>query len=86
MDIRSRIIDVISKFAEENKTAENAKQLLLKTNDLSTMNLNSISFVKLLVELENECNMEFEDEFLDYNKFKSLDSICQYIERRSNSR
>lgn len=42
--------------------------------------MNSISFISMVVKLEAEFGFEFEDEALDYNKFTSLNLLCNYVE------
>ena len=42
--------------------------------------INSISFIKLVVLLENEFGFEIEDENLDYKKLATLEGLISYIE------
>ena len=41
--------------------------------------LHSITFIKLVIEFENVFNVEFDDDKLDYENFKTLDEVCNYI-------
>lgn len=49
-----------------------------KTNFQECCN-NSISFVKIIVELEEEFQLEFDDNMLTCTKFKTVDDIIGYI-------
>ena len=76
MDIREKIIEKIS----ENSNIYNVNEYLHSNDDLTQLDINSISFIKLVVALEMEFDFEFEDNALDYSKFTSLNSLCCYVE------
>ena len=78
MEIREKITEIISVHSDK----ENVNQYLLKNDDLNQLGLNSISFIKIVVDLESEFNFEFEDEALDYSKFMSLNILCDYVEEQ----
>lgn len=48
---------------------------------LDELGLNSITFVKIVVELEDQFDIEFDDDRLVMSKFKSLKEISEYIEK-----
>jgi len=41
--------------------------------------VSSIEFIQLLVNLENNYDFEFEDEYLDIGKMNSISAIASYI-------
>jgi len=43
-------------------------------------NLDSISFISVVVEIEDEFSIEFPDEYLLTNNFKNLNSVLSVIE------
>ena len=43
---------------------------------------NLSSFIKLVLELEDIFNIEFDDELLSYKKFVSFNNLCDYIDIR----
>ena len=47
---------------------------------LSSLNINSISFIRLVVEIEKEFNMEFQDDIIDVNNFRTIKSLVNFIE------
>ena len=49
---------------------------------LATFGVNSNMFIKLIVGLEKEFNIEFEDEQLDINKFRTIKNIALFIEEK----
>jgi len=44
------------------------------------LELDSIEFITLIIEIENEFGIEWEDDVLDINMFKSLDYVCDIVE------
>lgn len=76
MEIKDKIIEILSVHCD----MENVNQYLHENDDLTKLGLNSISFIKMVVNLESEFQFEFEDEALDYNKFTSLNLLCGYVE------
>ena len=77
MEIRKKIIEILA----ANSGIESAINYLENNDDLTQLNMNSISFIKTVVELEREFDFEFEDEALDYNKYKSLNLLCDYVKK-----
>ena len=75
MGIKEKIIDILSNHSD----FENVNHYLHNNDDLTQLGMNSISFIKMVVALESEFGFEFEDEALDYNKFTSLNILCDYI-------
>jgi len=75
MEIRSKIIEIIAFHSD----MENVNQYLMQNDDLTKLGMTSITFIKMIVDMEEEFGFEFEDEALDYNKFTSLDLLCSYM-------
>ena len=69
-------IEILSAHSE----LENAYQYLQENDNLNRLDMNSISFIKMIIDIEREFGFEFEDEALDYNKFTSLTLLLKYIE------
>jgi acyl carrier protein len=49
---------------------------------LEALGINSITFIKIIVVLEKEFGIEFDDEDLDVNVFSSLKSLITYIKEK----
>lgn len=72
-----------------NTIRENIIRIFIKNIDflnessfekkLSELAINSVVFIKIIVELEDCFDFEFDDEDLDYNRFIYLNDICEYI-------
>ena len=78
MEIKEKIIDILSVHSDK----ENVNQYLHENDDLNQLGMNSISFIKMVIDLESEFNFEFEDEALNYSKFTSLNLFCGYVEEQ----
>lgn len=78
MNTKGRIIDVVDKIME----TDSVKEYLSQNDDLTQVGLNSILFIKLVVAIETEFDIQFDDEDLDYKKFASLKSLCNYVEEK----
>ena len=50
---------------------------------LIDLGINSLLFIKIIVELELFFSFEFEDEDLDYKKFAVLNDVVEYIARKT---
>lgn len=46
---------------------------------LVTLGIDSISFIKIIVSVETEFGIEFNDEDLDFNKFPDISSFVSYV-------
>lgn len=74
-DIKKKLIVIISTILKDSSVEE----YLLNDDDLISIGLNSIKFIRLVVEIEKEFNLEFEDDMLDYTNFKSLEDLSEYV-------
>jgi acyl carrier protein len=48
---------------------------------LKDFNINSISFIKIVVALEEKFDIQFGDDDLDASKFETVGDIVQYVEK-----
>lgn len=74
--IEERLLEVFKKTIEPENGSASAK------SDLAALGINSITYVKLVVAIEEEFGFEFDDEDLEVGKFESLNSIISYIENK----
>jgi len=59
--------------------------LNIKIDDkLQDLNINSITFIQIIVSLENEFDFEFEDEKLLFKEFPTVKSMVDYVISRTN--
>ena len=52
------------------------------TMSLSTLGLNSLLFIKVIVKLETEFHIDFEDEAMDVRSFIVMNDIVEYIKKQ----
>ena len=52
--------------------------------DLRVLGLNSISFIKLIIAIENEFNIEMEDEYLELENFTTLQHLKDSLRKCLN--
>ena len=76
-EIREKLIQIIRVNVDENATVN---EMNLR-DDLSILNFNSLSFIKVIVDIESEFDIEFEDSSLNYSNYPTLTSLCNYIEK-----
>ncbi|PFL57259.1 phosphopantetheine-binding protein [Bacillus cereus] len=54
-------------------------------DNLGELGLDSLNTVTLIVELEEQFNITFEDEELLFDNFSTLEKICTITERKINN-
>ncbi len=75
LQTQERVFNVICEtFELDNKI----KNITFDT-DLRSIGINSLLFAKLLVALENEFTLEFDDNRLDYNKMQTINEISAHV-------
>ncbi len=55
-------------------------------DDLEELGINSLSFIRIVVEIEEKFNLEFEDGDLSYEKFSTIEDIANYIIEKNQSK
>ena len=72
--MNKRIIEIIKVNTEcSNEIFENSL--------LCDLEITSIDFVKIVIEIETEFNIEFEDEKLQFSEFSTIQSLIDYVEK-----
>lgn len=54
-------------------------------SELEALGFSSYEFVKIVVEIEMKFGFEFDDEYLDFRKFKTIGDLTHYIDRMVKS-
>ena len=80
MNNREKIIEIVA----NNCDMDNVSEYLQSNDDLSKIGMNSVKFIKLLVDFEDDFNIEFDSDELDYSKFNSFNTLCDFIESKIN--
>jgi acyl carrier protein len=55
---------------------------IMVEDNLSELGMTSISFVTLVVSIEEEFGIEFGDENLNYSQFNTILSIAEHVEKK----
>ncbi|MBN2531401.1 MAG: hypothetical protein JXB88_00845 [Spirochaetales bacterium] len=77
-DIEKTVKDIIKKSIDVKIPIDE----IGTEDDLLNVGLTSRNFLKLVVGIETEWGFEFDDEFLNFNKLRTLKDISAYIEKR----
>ncbi|EPR10462.1 acyl carrier protein [Ruminiclostridium papyrosolvens] len=78
-EVKNRVMKILNERLELNITDDS------KFDDfLANVGITSMTFIKLLVEIETEFGIEFETGYLDIKKFESIRTIISYIEELLN--
>ena len=76
-DVQKRIIEIIT--SNIGGKMVNSSSLNM---DFTKIGLDSITFIKTVVDLECEFDFEFDDEMLLITKFPKVESMVEYIESK----
>ena len=55
-----------------------------KTLKISEIGMDSVRFIKMVSEIERRFEIEFDDDFLIYDKFKTIEDIINFVYIRLN--
>ena len=70
----------ILKLLKENVSLEKIKKGVDLETNLEEIGVSSVDFIKLIVGIENEFDIEFDDEHLSYEKFKTVRDLIDYLD------
>lgn len=73
-EINKRIFTVISRLAEENNIYDSIDM----NSRLADLGINSLLFIKLLIQLEQEFGIEFDDA-VTYDNVGTVEEMCKII-------
>ncbi len=80
MSVKDVVKETILQVIENDE----AKNHIESSDDLSSIGLNSVSFIEIVVILEKKFHIKFKNEDLDYKRFTSLEFLCKYISEQVN--
>lgn len=81
---QNEIFNTLKKIISENIESPTVLNEIELESDLKSSGINSISFIKIVVLIENTFEIEFGDDALNLNKFPTLKSLISYIENAIN--
>ena len=71
-DVNNKVTNIINNYLDE---------AINIYDNFQEVGLNSISFIKIVVEIEKEIDIVFENEYLDMALFKDAETLIKYVER-----
>lgn len=75
-EILEKIENIIKKYVRHEE------RLLDADISLEKLGINSISFIKIIVQIETEFDIEFDQKDLKKQSFETLADIAHYVENR----
>ena len=82
MDLQETLCNIIRDVLE-NKEIDDKK---IKEQQLINLGLNSISFIKMVVKIESEFDIQYDDEMLLIDKLNTLGDLSKYIQSKIDMR
>ena len=74
--------ELIRKIVKENTESNFVLSEEDFTADLKMIKINSIQFIKIIVEIENELDIEFEDEEIAVENYTTLNDFIECIKKK----
>lgn len=72
-ETRKRLVDILYDIYEIDK------EVIDKVDNLLELNVNSITFIKSIVAIEEEFNIEYPDDMLDIKLVSSVSKLAELI-------
>ncbi|MMZ59832.1 acyl carrier protein [compost metagenome] len=76
--IKERLIKVL----QENNVVKESSIGALHEFGLASLEINSLTFVKIIVLIEDEFDISFDDRELNFQLFQSIDEIVAMIDKK----
>jgi acyl carrier protein len=76
-EIELKVINLLKEVLNDKESLDG----LTSEDGISNIGLNSISFIRLVVLIEQEFEIEFDDN-LDYNKFSTLGDLITFVQNK----
>lgn len=76
-EVYKKIEEIVKKYSNVCIYEKDIK----RTDDFESLGLNSLHYIKIVVDIENEFDIEFDDENLDNNTFKNIEYLSNYVKK-----
>lgn len=74
MEILNKIVSLLdTDFIEKEK--------ITRDTSIKELGINSLTYIKFVISIENEFSIEFEDDYLDWHILKSFGDLINYVEK-----
>ncbi|SMG57683.1 acyl carrier protein [Paenibacillus aquistagni] len=74
-ELRQRVIDLLKDNVDDPSLLDECGL----DDDLSSLGINSLTFIKLVIATEMEFGVSWSDEDLDFRNFSTINQIMNYI-------
>lgn len=74
-EVQKRVVEIINSNLEEN-----TQECITLESTFMDLGVNSITFIKIIVDLECEYNIEIDDELLILGVFPKVKSLTEHVE------
>lgn len=75
-DIKARVLTMLREVLDDNKEQLDT---IGSNEDLSVLGINSITFIRIVLALEMEFGVSWDDDDLEYQNFLTIENIVNYI-------
>jgi len=88
-DIEAKLVQIYLKQMQEMQNGSvitELSQIDFSSNQISLQDvgINSLGFIRLVVEIENEFQFQFDDDMLNIELFHSIQELVSYIDGKVN--
>lgn len=80
MNCKEILMECVCNISKEKEIKWESDSL----NLVSVLGFDSIDFINLIVDVEDELNIELDDELLDFDKLSDFDYLCRIVEKQLN--
>ena len=78
VEIREKLIEIIVNVVEEDERTA-AREYLKYNNDVSKLSINSVDYIKIIVDIELAFGIEIQDELYEMTYFSFFDLLYEYV-------
>ena len=81
---KKNIQDIVKRIVKEN--IPNSVENVSDEKFMESIDINSIASIKIIVAIEDEFGIEFDNNLLDVELFQSLDGLVSYVQNKIRQR
>lgn len=78
-NIENRVIEII-----KNAVNISDETTIISNTLINTLKINSLNFLKIIVDIEEEYDIEFDDEELNFDGFSTIKALVEHIDKKRN--
>ena len=83
---KKNIQDIVKRIVKENIQTPNSVENVSDEKFMESIDINSIASIKIIVAIEDEFGIEFDNNLLDVELFQSLDGLVSYVQNKIRQR